>query len=110
MDLILSLFQVSKNSINHFSPGALTGLSSLKELYVQYNELGSVPNLALRSPYVLKILDLSYNRMERVEDNSFSNLKEVKIMRFDSFQKLIAGLRFSVGNPQPCWECHRNSG
>lgn len=71
-------FQISKNSITHISPGALTGLASLKRLYLQRNELALIPVIALRPLHSLHTLDLSHNRLEKIEDNSFSSLKEVR--------------------------------
>lgn len=71
---------MSSNALSRMSPGALTGLTDLNELSLDHNQLIAVPEVALHAPVSLKVLDLSFNRIPFLQNDSFSQLEHLQLL------------------------------
>ncbi|XP_012275452.1 uncharacterized protein LOC105697055 [Orussus abietinus] len=65
--------------------------NSLKTLNLKHNELSEVPTEALRSLRNLTVLDLSMNKITRVEENAFGELKLMTLKLSDNEVTLVPG-------------------
>jgi Leucine-rich repeat (LRR) protein len=81
-NLRLTNLQLSGCRIRTISPSAFEGLqSTLKNLYLQDNELEDVPVESIRILRNLTSLDLSKNRITRVPDNAFVTLNNLATLK-----------------------------
>ncbi|CAB0004529.1 unnamed protein product [Nesidiocoris tenuis] len=103
-NLKLTNLQLSSCKIKTIANGAFDGLqTSLKNLYLQDNELDEVPADALRGLKNLTTLDLSKNRFTRIGDQSFSTLGGLTTLKLSENNLTIgrqafAGLEGSLKN------------
>ncbi|KAL1124192.1 hypothetical protein AAG570_001962 [Ranatra chinensis] len=81
-NLKLTNLQLSGCRIRSVAPGAFEGLqATLKNLYLQDNEIEDVPIESLRILRNLTSLDLSKNRITRVPDNAFVTLVNLATLK-----------------------------
>ncbi|XP_073988540.1 leucine-rich repeat and fibronectin type-III domain-containing protein hattifattener isoform X2 [Rhodnius prolixus] len=81
-NLKLTNLQLSSCRIKTVAPGAFDGLHpTLKNLYLQDNELEEVPIEALRGLKNLTTLDLSKNKITRITDNAFATLTSLTTLK-----------------------------
>ncbi|KZC08465.1 Leucine-rich repeats and immunoglobulin-like domains protein 3 [Dufourea novaeangliae] len=77
--------QLSGCQINGIEPDAFSGQeSTLKSLNLKDNELSEVPSNTLRVLRNLTVLDLSMNKITRVNDNAFAGLRLVTLKLSDN--------------------------
>ncbi|XP_078041964.1 leucine-rich repeat and fibronectin type-III domain-containing protein hattifattener [Augochlora pura] len=84
--------QLSGCEIKTIEPGAFEGQeSSLKSLNLKDNDITEVPSGTLKTLRNLTVLDLSMNKITRVNDNTFAGLKLVTLKLSDNEVTLAAG-------------------
>lgn len=103
-NLKLTNLQLSSCRIRTISSSAFEGLhSTLKNLYLQDNEIEEVPVESIRLLRNLTTLDLSKNRISRVGDNSFVTLINLATLKLSDNNLTISrnafnGLESSLKN------------
>ncbi|XP_014259586.2 leucine-rich repeat and fibronectin type III domain-containing protein 1-like protein isoform X2 [Cimex lectularius] len=83
-NLRLTNLQLSSCRIKTISIGAFEGLhATLKNLYLQDNEIEEIPIDALRPLKNLTTLDLSKNKILKVPDNAFATLENLATLKLN---------------------------
>ncbi|XP_034183932.1 leucine-rich repeat and fibronectin type-III domain-containing protein hattifattener [Osmia lignaria lignaria] len=84
--------QLSGCQIKTIEPDAFKGQeNSLKSLNLKDNELTEIPSSTLKTLRNLTVLDLSMNKITRVNDNAFAGLKLVTLKLSDNEVNLAPG-------------------
>ncbi|XP_066597843.1 uncharacterized protein haf isoform X2 [Prorops nasuta] len=90
--LRINNMQLSGCKIKTIEPDAFKGQeASLKSLNLKDNELTEVPSNTLKTLKNLTVLDLSMNKITRVNDNAFTGLKLVTLKLSDNEATLATG-------------------
>lgn len=90
----LTTLDLSNNDADVLVSGALKGLSQLKELYLQSNNIGKVDDEAFEGLTSLSTLDLSNNRLVALPENAFMHTPNLMYFRVrnNSLTVLAPGL------------------
>ncbi|CAH1238554.1 FLRT1 [Branchiostoma lanceolatum] len=72
----LSLLYLEENNVVKFPSEALGKLSNLAGLYLARNKLTFVDDVILPSSIKLQLLDLSFNDLSQIDNNSFSGIEK----------------------------------
>ncbi|KAJ3594017.1 hypothetical protein NHX12_006349 [Muraenolepis orangiensis] len=75
--------RLAGNDLTFMAPGALSGLTQLKVLMLQNNQLKTVPSAALKNLPSLQSLRLDANHITSVPDDSFEGLQQLRYLWLD---------------------------
>ena len=85
----LTELNLSSNQITSIEGDVFSSFSSLKALHLVNNRLTTVPSEAIKGPTMLQFLDLSFNRLETIEDNSFAGMNNLDTLNIGEMNSLL---------------------
>ncbi|XP_007897651.1 leucine-rich repeat neuronal protein 1 [Callorhinchus milii] len=84
--------------LREISDYALEGLENLDSISFYDNKLVTVPRMALQKVPGLKFLDLNKNPIQRIQQNDFTDMLQLKELGINNMEELISIDKFALDN------------